>query len=168
MLCSMAIKINVTPKDQIALNHILETAGYRGQRRKFHCTVGFIEKIIPAEEAASLGETIIYALQEFVDLNPPLYEVDTAVHLFDRVLAFLPSLSSQESLKEINLWLLHKVQEISENRWGLNQESLPENYIPHLTLWHTHRPDLRFKKLEEFAATHPIYHLTDTAYIIFN
>lgn len=164
----MAIKINVTPKDQEALNHTLETAGYRPQKRKFHCTVGFIEKAIPFEEVNTFGQAIIQHLQILIDETPLVYEVDTAVHLFKHVLAFLPTSDSQGRLKEINFWLSQKVQEISENRWGLNRESVPDNYIPHLTLWRTHHPDHRFKKLNEFAKTHPTYHLRQAGYVIFN
>lgn len=164
----MALKINVAPKHQEALNHVLETAGYKGQKRKFHCTVGFIEKMIPAPEAPAFGQAITPALQEVIDCEPLVYEVERVVHLFGQVLAFLPTPSSQKNLLKINGWLFHKVQEISGNRWGLNKESLPENYIPHLTIWHTHRPDRRFKKLEELGKTHPTYRLTEAAYVVFN
>lgn len=164
----MAIKINVTEKDQEALNHALEAAGYKHQRRKFHCTIGFIEKMIPPEESAAFGQTIRDELQEFIDHKPLLYKVDKAAHLFNHVLAFLPTAPSQENLRKINHWLFYKVQEISEGRWGLNKESLPENYTPHLTLWHTRRPDPRFKKLEVFAGTHPTCHLTNASYVLIN
>jgi len=164
----MAIKINVAQKDQEALNRILVARGYSYQRRKFHCTLGFIEKGIPEEEAHTFGQSICHELQKLVDVEPLLYEVGKAVPLFGRVLVFLPTARSEKHLKKLNLWLFHKVQEISEDRWGLNKETLSENYTPHLTLWHTHRPDHRLKKLEEVANTHPTYHLTNTAYVIFN
>ena len=164
----MAIKINAAQKDQDALSRILEERGYSDQRRKFHCTLGFIEKGIPGEEADTFGKTICHELQKLVDVEPLLYEVGKAVPLFDRVLAFLPTTRSENHLKKLNVWLFHKVQEISEDRWGLNKKTLSENYTPHLTLWHTYRPDQRLKKLEEFASTHPIYHLANTAYVIFN
>lgn len=164
----MAIKINVTKKDQETLNHGLEAAGYKSQRRKFHCTVGFIEKMIPPEESTAFGEAIAHSLQELIDQEPLLYEVDKVVHLFGHVIGFVPTLPSQESLKKVNLWLFHKVHEISKGHWALNKESLPENYIPHLTLWHTRRPDRRLKKLKEFAGIHPIYHLADASYVIIN
>ena len=167
-LCSMAIKINVAQKDQEVINHTLERIGYPYQKRKFHCTIGFIEKTIPIEQAHSFGERIRKDLQEYLEVEPLLYEVDKALPLFGRVLAFLPTNRSQEHLKKVNLWLFHRVQEVSENQWGLNKETLPENYTPHLTFWHTHRPDHRLKKLEEFATTHPIYHLLNTGYVIFN
>jgi len=167
-LVSMAIKINVNRKDQEALSHLLAKIGYGYQRRKFHCTVGFIEKAIPSEESASFGQNIAQALQEFLENEPCFYEVDQAAHLFGRVITFLPTTTSQENLKKINTWVSDKVQEISKGRWRLNKESLPESYIPHFTLWHTRRPDRRFKKLKEFAETHPTYHLSQAAYVIFN
>lgn len=100
---SMAIKINVTKKDQEALHHALEAAGYKGHRRKLHCTVGFIEKMIPPEESTAFGEAITHELQELIDREPLLYEVDKAVPLFGHVIAFLPTVRSQENLKKINL-----------------------------------------------------------------
>lgn len=167
-LCSMAIKINVSTKDQETINHVLQMAGYSPTRRKFHCTVGFIEKMIPSEELSSFGQAVVDALQDFVNHSELLYEVDKAEHLFKHVLAFMPTIQSEQNLKTINLWLLEKVQEISENRWGLNGQTLPENYIPHLTLCRTRRPDHRFRKLEEFASTHPSYQLTNAAYVVFD
>jgi 2'-5' RNA ligase len=166
-LYSMAIKINMTQKDQKVLNRTLEATGYRPQRRKFHCTIGFIEKMIPSEEALSFGQSITHDLQEAIASEPFLYEVEKAVHLFGHVLAFVPTNRSQDNIKKINLWLFHRVHEISEGRWELNRESIPENYTPHLTLWHTHHPDHRFKKLQEFAETHPTYRLEETGYVIF-
>jgi hypothetical protein len=166
-LFSMALKINVPQKQQLALNQALENAGYKIQRRKFHCTVGFIEKAIPLEETKSFGDHSTAALQEYIENENAFFEVDKAVHLFNHVIVFLPTSSSKENLMKINRWLFDKVQEISKNRWGLNHESLPGNYIPHLTLWHTRRLDLRFKKLEKFAETHPVYHLSEAAYVLF-
>lgn len=164
----MAIKINVSHKDQEALHRALEAAGYRDQRRKFHCTIGFIEKMLPPKESTSFGDKITRVLQESINHNPLLYEVGGAVHLFGHVIAFLPTARSQENLRKINLWLSHKVEEISEDRWKLNIETLPQNYTPHLTLWHTRHPDHRFKNLEECAEIHPIYHLTEARCVIFN
>lgn len=156
----MALKINVSPKDQEDLNRALIAAGYRGQRRKFHCTVGFIDNAIPKEDADSFGQSITNELQEVVDNLHPLYEVEKAAHLFGRVFAFLPTPASQIKLKEINLWLYNK-------KINLNKESVPENYTPHLTVWHSRRVERRFQNLEEYAHTHPIYRLTQASYVIF-
>lgn len=163
----MAIKINVSLKDQEALNHVLETAGYRPTRRKFHCTVGFIDKIIPSEEVHRFGQAVVDELQDLLHQRKLLYDVEKAAHLFRHVVAFLPTAQSEESLKEINLWLVEKVLELSENRWGLNEQTLPDTYTPHMTLWRTHRRDRRLKKLEEVASAHPCYHLTQAAYVVF-
>lgn len=163
----MAIKINVSAKDQEALNQVLQEAGYKATSRKFHCTVGFIEKIIPSEEVHLFGQTVVDELQEFIQGLPAIYEVEKAVHLFKHVIALTPTPHSEESLKTINRWLWEKVQEISKNQWVLNEQSIPEKYIPHLTVWRTHKPDGRFKKLEEFAQTHPTYKLTQAAYVVF-
>lgn len=163
---AMAIELNVTAKEQEALHDALEIDGYKHPRQKFHCTIGFIEKMIPQEEVTAFGEAITQALQEHIDREPLVYEVDKAAYLFKDVLAFLPTARSKESLKNLNLWLSHKIQEISKGRWKLNRESTPEHYFPHLTLWHTHSPDSRLKKLEELAATHPTFLLRNAAYVI--
>jgi len=165
---SMVIKINVSREDQEKINDILEKVGYARQRRKFHCTVGFIEKIIPEEETIVFGQKITQFLQEIIESRPLLYEVENAAHLFGHVIAFLPTAKSLVQLKEINTWLFDKVKEISEDRWGLNEETFSLNYIPHLTLWRTRRPDRRFKTLEEAVETHPAYQLSEAAYVIFN
>lgn len=164
----MAIKINVSPKDQEALNQVLKGAGYRPTRRKFHCTVGFIEKMIPRDEVAFFGQTVVDALQALIERLAPVYEVEKVAHLFKHVIAFVPTIQSEESLKEMNHWLVEKVQEISENRWDLDLHTLPENFRPHLTLGRTHRPDRRLRNLEEFALTHPRYHLVQAAYVVFD
>ena len=166
-LCSMAIKINVTAKDQEALNQVLTGAGYAPTRRKFHCTLGFIDKMIPLEEVSSFGQAVVDELQSVINEESPVYEVEKAVHLFKHVISFVPTIQSEESLKEINLWLWEKVQELSQNRWWLNEQTTPEKYKPHLTLGRARSPDRRFRKLEEFALTYPRYHLTQAAYVVF-
>jgi 2'-5' RNA ligase len=164
---SMAIKINVLQEEQEAISHLLEKAGFPFKRRKFHCTIGFIEKMIPKEDVTIFGRKITELLQDHIDTLSPLYEVEKVEHLFRRVLVFSPTAKCLVTLKELNQWLLEKVFEVSENRWGLNEETIPQNYTPHFTLWHMHKPDSRFKKLEELAANHPIYHLTQAAYVVF-
>lgn len=166
-LCSMAIKINMMPKDQEALHHTLEAAGYKRQKRTFHCTVGFIENSIPIEKAENFGESITHELQDHINHLVLYYEVDKAIHLFGRVIALLPTASSQKILKEINQWLFAKVQEMSGGEQMLNRETSFEDYTPHLTLHHTHKPDVRLKILEKFAETHPTYYLTEAAYVLF-
>ena len=164
---SMAIKINVFYEDQKKINDILKKAGYESQRRKFHCTIGFIEKVIPEEEALIFGQKITRLLQEVIEPCPLLYEVEKAAHLFGHVIAFLPAAKSLVHLKKINIWLFDKVKEISEGQWSLNEETFSLNYIPHLTLWRARHPDSRFKELEEVAETHPAYQLSEAAYVIF-
>lgn len=164
---SMAIKINVSQKDQEAINDVFEKVGYPRQRRKYHCTFGFIEKMIPEEEVVAFGEKITHALQDYINPLSPQYEVEKADHLFGHVIAFLPTEKSLTILREINLWLSDKVKEISEGRWELNTETQSQTYIPHLTLWRTHRPDQRFEELKALAETHPSYHLSEAAYVIF-
>ncbi len=164
---AMAIKINVSQKDQGAINDALEKVGYPRQRRKYHCTFGFIEKMIPEEEVDTFGEKITHALQDYIDPLSPHYEVEKVGHLFGHVIAFLPTEKSLVSLREINLWLVEKVKEISEGRWELNTETQSQTYIPHLTLWRSRRPDQRLEKLKAFAETHPSYHLLEAGYVIF-
>jgi len=163
----MAIKINVSPKDQEALNHVLQEAGYHPTRRKFHCTIGFIEKMIPPEEVALFGQAVVDDLQALIEELSPVYEVENVAHLFNHVMAFVSTTRSEESLKEMNRWLLEKVQNLSQNRWELNEQTLPKNYRPHLTLGRIRRSDRRFRKLEEFALSHPRYQLAQAAYVVF-
>lgn len=144
---AIAIKINVSRTDQEAINELFKKASYPWQKRKYHCTLGFIEKQIPEEEVHDFGKKIRDALQEHIDPQFPLYEVAKAEHLFGHVIAFSPRPASLDSLKSLNQWLAAKVKELSEGRWVLNEETQPEHYIPHLTLWRTRRLDLRFKKL---------------------
>lgn len=148
------------------MNEVLEKAGYAPQRRKFHCTVGFIENVIP-EEAQAFGDTIIRKLQDYITPHAPIYEVERAAHLFGHVIAFLPTAKSLSILKEMNLWLFDQVREISDERWGLNEETLPPNYFPHFTLWRTRHLDKRFEKLESLAEGHPAYSLTQAACVYF-
>lgn len=164
---SMAIKMNVSRKDQEAIHHLLETIGHARKRRKFHCTLGFVEKRIPENESTAFGEKITHWLQEVIDLQAPFYEVEKAAYLFGHVVAFLPTPQSLVSLKKMNIRLFEKVNEISEGRWRLSEETLPQNYTPHLTLWRTRHADHRLKTVEEFAKTHPIYPLSEAAYVIF-
>ena len=165
---SMALKINVSRADQEAINHVLEKAGYTPQKRKFHCTIGFIEKMIPEEESVAFGQKITLLLQDTITPLQPLYEVDKAVHLFGHVIAFLPTAKALAQLQEMNIWLFDKVKEISGGRWELNEETQSQAYIPHLTLWRSRRPDRRLQKLAQVAETHPSYHLSEAAYVIFN
>ena len=131
---SMALKMNVSPKDQETLNDILQSVGYERQRRKFHCTVGFIEKMIPEEEAVAFGEKMTTLLQEYIAPLSLTYEVQTAAHLFGHVIAFLPTNHSLESLKKINEWLGNTVAQVSDGRWFLNEETTGSGYTPHMTL----------------------------------
>jgi hypothetical protein len=162
----MAIKINVSAKDQEAINHVLEKVGYRATRRKFHCTFGFIEAMIPHEEAPPFGQAVVAELQEFLHSSPLLYEVEKAMR-FHHVLAFMPTAQALNHLKQMNRWLFKRVHELSEHRWGLNTQTIPENYTPHMTLGHLRRPDHRLQKIDTFAHTHPRYHLTQAAYVVF-
>lgn len=149
------------------MNQLLEKVGYGLQQRKFHCTVGFIEKMIP-DEARAFGDIITQKLQDYIAPHIPVYEVEKAAHLFGHVIAFLPTAKSLAVLKEINLWLFDQVRKISGERWGLNEETLPQNYFPHFTLWRTRRSDRRFHKLETLAEGHPSYSLTQAACVFFN
>src|ERR1700722_3465773 len=101
-LLSMAIKANVSPKDREAINDILEKAGYSRQRKKYHCTLGFIQKMIPQEESAIFGQKITQELQQVIDSHPLFYEVEKADHIFGHVISFLPTPQSLAPLKEVN------------------------------------------------------------------
>ncbi len=164
---SLALKINVSKTDQEALNKVMESCGYAPQKRKFHCTFGFIEKMIPEDEADSFGQTITQHLQAYIDPLPPIYEVGKAAHIFGHVIAFEPTPQSRIHLEGINLWLSNKVNELSEGRFTLNEETKPGQITPHMTLWRTHRADQRLQKLETIADTHPSYHLTQAGYVVF-
>lgn len=163
----MAIKINVSPKDQKAINDILERAGYPRQKRKYHCTVGFIEKMIPEEESILFGEKITCVLQAHIQPFHLIYEVQEVVHLFGQVIAFLPTPNSLAFLKDINMWLGGKVKEISEGQWKLNKETASQNYTPHMTLWRAHHPDQQLERLQLLTMAQPFYHLSKAAYVLF-
>jgi hypothetical protein len=164
---SLAIKIDVPKTDQEAINKLLIECGYPPQKRKFHCTVGFIEKMIPDEETHSFGGQIVPLLQDFIRPLTPVYEVEKAVHIFKHVIAFIPTQRSLEQLHTINHWLHDKVKEISRGRFDLNQETQPETYTAHMSVWRTRKPDARFQKLEDIAQTHPTYSLTHASYVVF-
>ncbi|MBY0272093.1 MAG: hypothetical protein K2X02_01575 [Alphaproteobacteria bacterium] len=157
---SMALKINVSKNDQTALNNLLLESGYKLQNRKFHCTLGFIGKMIPEEEFTSFGDTIVCEMQKEVSRINPLYEVDTAQFLFGHIIAFTPSETTSRTLNEMHRWLSGKVGELSEKRWAID-----EKYVPHMTLWRTRYLDSRFEKLKLLGMKHPSYHLTETAFV---
>jgi hypothetical protein len=167
-MLSMAIKINVSRKDQETINNFLEKAGYARQRRKYHCTFGFIEKSIPVEEAETFGKAIMHLLQEYIFLSPLCFEVETVVHIFGHVIAFLPTSSSLIQLKEMNQWLSQEIKETSTERWELNEETKNVNYVPHMTLWRTRHPGARLKRLQEIVKDHPSFHLIEASYVLFN
>ena len=165
---SLAIKINASPQDQEKIKYLLESVGETHKHPKFHCTIGFIENIPSKEEATLLGEKIVAALQNHIDLQCPIYEVATATRLFRHIIAFTPTHQSEKELKDLNAWLFKKVEEISGDFFLLDKATSPQNYIPHMTLWRARYPDKRLKKLEEMAKTHPTYRLSKAAYVLFN
>ncbi|MBI2707127.1 MAG: hypothetical protein HYX35_02275 [Proteobacteria bacterium] len=143
---SLAIKINVSLEDQEKIRRLLESVGEARKHPKFHCTVGFIEKITSENEATALGEKITTALQDHIDPHFPLYEVEKATHLFGHVIVFEPTPQAAQHLKEINRWLFKKVEELSNGSFHLNENTEPQNYTPHMTLWRARHPDKRLKK----------------------
>lgn len=157
---SMALKINVSQNDQAALNHLLVESGYKSQSRKFHCTLGFIDKMIPEEELISFGDAIVREMQKEVLRIKPLYEVDAAQFLFAHIIAFTPSVVTSRTLNEMHSWLSGKVAELSEKGWAID-----EKYVPHMTLWRTRHLDSRFEKLKLLATKHPSYRLTEAAFV---
>jgi 2'-5' RNA ligase len=157
---SMALKINVSKNDQTALNNLLVESGYKPQNRKFHCTLGFIDKMIPEEELTSFGDAIVREMQKEVSRIRPLYEVDAAQFLFGHIIAFTPSVVKSRTLNEMHRWLSGKVAELSEERWAID-----EKYVPHMTLWRTRHLDSRFEKLKLLALRHPSYYLTEADFV---
>lgn len=164
---SMALKVNVSVQDREVINQLLEKAGFPPQKKKFHCTLGFIEKMIPEEEVLSFGNKITQELQEYVDAQPLIYEIEKVAHLFRHVIVFLPTEKSRLDLRKANLWLHEKVKEVSNQRWNLNRETVPENYIPHMTVWRTPRLDDRFKTLEELTKPPLAFQLTEAGFVLF-
>jgi 2'-5' RNA ligase len=157
---SMALKINISKNDQAALNNLLIKSGYKPQNRQFHCTLGFIDKMIPEEELTSFGAVIVREMQKKISRIKPLYEVDAAQFLFGHIIAFTPSAATAGSLNELYKWLSDRVAELSEKRWAID-----EKYVPHMTLWRTRHLDSRFEKLKLLAMEHPRYHLTEAAFV---
>ena len=166
-MLSLAIKVNVSREDQETVNSLMEKAGYAHQKRKYHCTFGFIEKLIPEEEGKAFGQEIVKLLQEHISLFPPLYKVETAAYLFGHVIAFLPTPTSAQQLQEINQWLLQKIKEVSKGRFQLNEKTKAPHYIPHMTLWRTRRLDARFKRLQGLVENHPTFLLREAACVFF-
>lgn len=166
-MLSLAIKVNVSREDQETVNSLMEKAGYVHQKRKYHCTFGFIEKLIPKEEAKAFGQEIVKLLQEHISLFSPLYEVETAAHLFGHVIAFLPTLTSARQLHEINQWLLQKVKEVSKGRFQLNEKTKSLSYVPHMTIWRTRHLDARFERLQGLVENHPTFPLSEAACVFF-
>ncbi|MBY0293559.1 MAG: hypothetical protein K2W92_09785 [Alphaproteobacteria bacterium] len=160
--------MNVSRKDQETINNLMEKAGYVHQKRKYHCTFGFIEKLIPEEEAKAFGQDIVKLLQEHISLFPPLYEVEVVAHLFGHVMAFLPTSSSVIQLQEINQWLSQTVKKVSEGRYHLNEETKAPNYVPHMTIWRTRRLDARFERLQGLVKNHPPFRLIEAACVFFD
>jgi 2'-5' RNA ligase len=157
---SMALKINVSKNDQDALNDLLQKSGYTPQKRKFHCTLGFIDSMIPEEEITAFGDAIVREMQQEVTRIKPLYEVDAAQFLFKHVIALVPTPATAHTLNEMHCWLAEKVTDLSEGRWEVE-----EKFVPHMTLWRAHHLDGRFKKLELLVEKHPSYHLTEAAFV---
>ncbi|MBL8675962.1 MAG: hypothetical protein JNJ47_00830 [Alphaproteobacteria bacterium] len=158
---SMALKINISKNDQASLNHLLIESGYKPQNRKFHCTLGFIDKMIPEEKLTSFGDIMVRKMQKEISRIKLLYEVDATQFLFGHIIAFTPSTSTAGILNELHRWLSGRVAELSENKWTID-----EKYVPHMTLWRTCHLDSRFEKLKLFSAKHPIYHLTEAAFVL--
>ena len=163
---SMAIKVNVSKNEQDSINKILEKSGYKPQRRKYHCTLGFIEKAIPDEEVVPFGEAVVSELQKEVQAHPLLFEVEGVHFLFKHVIAFTPTPSSIKILREMNVWLFEKVRERSRGRWGLTPSTIAEGFTPHMTLMRTHPIDSRFEKIEQAVCSHPSFPLTEAAYVV--
>ena len=156
---SMALKINVSKNDQIAINKLLVESGYKPQNRKFHCTLGFIDKMIPKEEITSFGDAIVREMQKEASRIKLLFEVDAAQFLFGHIIAFTPSAATAGILNAIHRWLSERVAELSENEWAID-----EKYVPHMTLWRTRHVDSRFEKLKLLVIKHPSYQLTEAAF----
>jgi len=156
----MALKINVSKDDQATLNNFLIESGYKSQKRKFHCTLGFIDSMIPEEEVTAFGDAIVREMQKEVSRIKPLYEVNAAQFLFRHIIAFVPTEATARTLNEMHHWLAEKVAQLSEGRWTID-----EKFVPHMTLWRTRHLDQRFKKLELLAEKHPRYHLTEAAFV---
>ncbi|KAB2833006.1 MAG: hypothetical protein F9K49_07235, partial [Caedimonadaceae bacterium] len=102
---SMALKINVSKNDQTALNNLLVESGYKPQKRKFHCTLGFVDKKIPEEELTSFGDIMVRKMQKEVSRTKLLYEVDATQFLFGHIIAFTPSIATADILNEMHGWL---------------------------------------------------------------
>ncbi len=162
----MALKINASSQDREKIDALMEAAGYTHQRKKYHCTLGFIENSIPDEEVQSFGEQIVLDMLAYLQKNPLVYEVKKVELVFHRVVAFLPNDMSRVKLQEANQWLFEQISEVSRGRWGLNKETIPENYIPHMTVWRTRKPDQKLKILQESLKEVHAFRLTDPAFVL--
>lgn len=144
---SLAIKLDVTDQNQQDLNDLLVRIGIKPQRRKFHCTIGFIDKMFATQEDA---EELVTALRKTLDLDTPLhFTFESPRFLFRHVIGLVPKEGTLSRLRKVNESLHETLAEITGGQYVLNHQTTGEGYHPHITLWRQRHKDRRFKQLCE-------------------
>lgn len=129
---NLALKLDVTDLAQGMLGDMQAAAKLPKQAHRFHCTVGFIEKI-NKEEVATLAASIQAKLQS--KLTTPIeFDVKEVSRPFGSdIIGFIPTTESENKLIEFNKIVANIVQEVTNGRYTLNAFT-STNYRPHISL----------------------------------
>lgn len=114
------------------LGDMQDAARVKRQTHRFHCTVGFIEKI-NKDEVATLAANIQAKLQS--QLTTPIeFDVKEVLRPFNsNIIGFIPTAESENKLKAFNKIVANVVQEVTNGRYTLNAFT-STNYQPHISL----------------------------------
>ncbi len=123
--------------------------------------------MIPDEEAHFFEGKITKELQSFVGAYSLTYVVEKADVFFQKVIVFVPTEICLKHLQRANQWLTEKVKQLSGDCWGLNHETIPENFTSHMTLWRILRPDKRLSSLQGSIQEELSFHLTEAGFVLF-
>ena len=141
---SLAIKLDVSDENQKALNALLLKMGVEPQRRRFHCTVGFMEKCF---ESPSEAEECVNLLQGRLQLAEPLpFGILEVRFLFRHVVALVPNEKTLKRLREINGYVSDHVNALASGNFALNSQTTEDGFHPHITLWRQRHKDKRFRQ----------------------
>ncbi len=141
---SLAIKLDVNDENQQAINDFLIGLGMKPQRRRFHCTVGFMDKCFQ-----TLEET-----HQFLELLKPKLQIESPLpfivgemrFMFRHVIGLLPDEETFLKLKAANESLQQEIQTLSKRQYSLNGQTSGEGYHPHITLWRQRHKDRRYRQ----------------------
>ena len=144
---SLAIKLDVSDQNQEDLNALLIKIGIKPQRRRFHCTIGFMDKVFKSKLEA----------EDFVSQLKPILCVDTPIpyhymeprFLFRHIIGLIPNDTSMETMQGVNQNLHNVVHNLCGDKYPLNSQTTGEGYHPHITLWRQRHKDRRYRMLRD-------------------